>query len=58
MKNKFKRYHYRWGTKKILGILFLLIGILIIFKVIPASIWFFIFAIIFLSIGFYLIKSG
>jgi len=58
VKKFFRKIHYRWTVEKIFGFLLVLIGTLIILKVVPSSIWFFIFGLIFICAGLYFIKNG
>ncbi|MCR2042580.1 hypothetical protein [Anaerosalibacter massiliensis] len=58
MKKRFRKFYCRLNKKKVLGILLFLVGLSIILKVLPVSIWFFIFGLIILIIGLFFIKTG
>jgi len=51
-----KKIYLKYKTKKILGALFLLIGIIIILKVVPVSFLFFLLGGLFIGIGIYILK--
>lgn len=51
-----KKIYLRYKTKKIIGGLFLIIGIIIVLKVVPLSLLFFLLGALFIGVGIYILK--
>ncbi len=51
-----RKVYLQYKTKKILGLLFLLIGVIIVLKVVPLALLFFLLGAAFIVLGIYILK--